>query len=163
MESYNDYLKHWGILGMHWGDRNGPPYPLGRSQMSAAERRQNKRDSKWAKKNYNKIYNKTVKKSQKELDEAVKDVRQKVPMYGADGKVTRTYMNAFNKRFAEIMNANVGDIPAPSGKVVRFIAKRGELGVHLALADREYDMSQVKNGVYGSGKVAYRKKVVDKV
>lgn len=23
-----DFLEHHGILGMHWGERNGPPYPL---------------------------------------------------------------------------------------------------------------------------------------
>ena len=161
--TYDDYLQHWGILGQKWGRRNGPPYPLGSSQMSSAERRMNKKDSKWAKKNYNKIYNRTVKESKQELNEAVNEVKRTVNMYGADGKVSRTYMNAFNKRFAEIMNAHVGDIPAPSGKVVRFVAKRGELGVHMALADVGYDMSQVKNGVYGSGKVAYRKKVVEKV
>ena len=31
-------LYHHGILGMHWGDRNGPPYPLGMSQKSASEK-----------------------------------------------------------------------------------------------------------------------------
>lgn len=42
METYNDYLQHWGILGMKWGKRNGPPYPLSSSQMNASERRQKK-------------------------------------------------------------------------------------------------------------------------
>ena len=27
----DDFLEHHGILGMHWGQRNGPPYPLGRA------------------------------------------------------------------------------------------------------------------------------------
>ena len=26
----DEYIKHFGILGMHWGTRNGPPYPLSR-------------------------------------------------------------------------------------------------------------------------------------
>jgi hypothetical protein len=33
----------------------------------------------------------------------------------------------------------------------------------MALADQGYNMNQLKNGIYESGKVAYRKTVVDKV
>ena len=25
----DEIIEHFGILGMHWGQRNGPPYPLG--------------------------------------------------------------------------------------------------------------------------------------
>ena len=51
----------------------------------------------------------------------------------------------------------------PQRFVVQFVAKRGEVGVHMALADPNYDMSQVKNGIWGSGRVAYQKKQVDMV
>lgn len=61
------------------------------------------------------------------------------------------------------MNEQVSDLTSPSGKVVQFVAKRGEVGVFMALADQGYNMNQLKNGIYESGKVAYRKTVVDKV
>ena len=32
-------LYHHGILGMHWGQKNGPPYPLGASDHSASEKK----------------------------------------------------------------------------------------------------------------------------
>jgi hypothetical protein len=61
------------------------------------------------------------------------------------------------------MNAKVTDITAPSGKVLRYVAKRGEVGVHIALADQGYNMQQVRNGIHASGRVAYRKEVLGRV
>lgn len=28
------YLQHHGIVGMHWGKKNGPPYPLSDNQVA---------------------------------------------------------------------------------------------------------------------------------
>lgn len=37
--SLDDYLSHHGILGMIWGKRNGPPYPLDAGDHSAREKK----------------------------------------------------------------------------------------------------------------------------
>lgn len=40
-DEYYDALAHHGIKGQSWGKRNGPPYPLGYSQHSSAEKSRN--------------------------------------------------------------------------------------------------------------------------
>ena len=35
----SNYLAHHGILGMKWGHKNGPPYPLGASDHSSSEKK----------------------------------------------------------------------------------------------------------------------------
>ena len=116
------------------------------------------RDNRWAKRNYDRLMNKAYKPVRREMDKYVK--KELNPLYAKqlrEGKMSRSYMNDFNRKLAELMNQSSSSLVAPSGRIVKFVAKRGELGVHLALADADYDMSQLKKGVYGSGKIAYRK------
>ena len=155
----NSELYHHGIHGMHWGIRryqneDGTLTPAGR-------RRLERKDTKWAKKNYNKIYKQTYKASKREVADVVRELNQSIRMRNADGKISMTYANAYNQRLAEIMSRNASDIRSPSGRTIQFVAKRGAVGVHMALADEGYDMSQLKRGVYGSGRIAYRKTHVD--
>lgn len=46
-------LCHHGIKGQKWGERNGPPYPLGASDHSASEKRSLNKVEKDHKKSYN--------------------------------------------------------------------------------------------------------------
>ena len=64
---------------------------------------------------------------------------------------------------AELMSQKTSNIRAPSGRVVSFVAKRGEVGVFMALSNSGYDPNQYRHGVYSSGRIAYKKDHANKI
>lgn len=145
-------LKHFGIVGQKWGvrrfqNRDGTLTPKGQSRLD-------KKDNKWAQTKGEKIKNKLQKTVSKDMNEFVRT--QLELSYTPNGKLSSKTILAYNNRLASLMNERSNNIPAPSGRVLRFVAKRGEIGVHTAVADAGYDIGQLKRGVFKTGKVAYK-------
>lgn len=148
------YIAHHGIKGQRWGIRR---YQNDDGSLTpAGVRRYQKLDEKWVRTKSDKIYRKAAKESRKEMKEFLYILQKNNPTAGK-----RTLINMYNKKLAEVMRTKTSDITSPSGKVIEWVAKRGQVGVHMALADRGYDMSKLKNGVWADGRVAYKTKKVD--
>lgn len=154
-------LYHHGIKGQKWGVRryqnsDGTYTPEGL-------RRLEKKDVNWTKRNYNKLCNKTYRKSKREFESYLrKDLNKRKESTNKSGKQSMSYVNEYNRKLAEVMNKNAKDLKSPyTNQAIRFVAKRGEMGVHIALAGEGFDMRSVRNGVYESGRVAYRKNSVN--
>ena len=154
-------LYHHGILGQRWGVRRFQN-PDG-SLTDAGKRHYEKKDTKWASRNSKRIQGRVEKKVSKDMKRYNKELSRQPGYWNKDRTVSKAAINAYNQKMAQLMNERVGDIAAPSGRVVRFVAKRSTIGVQMALADPSYNMSAVKNGVWANGRVAYKQKSVGKI
>ena len=129
----------------------------------AGRRRLEKADIRWAKKKTDKITAQAKKASQKELNAYGNELLKLPGARKSDGRLSAQTVNAYNRKMAELMSQKTSDLRAPSGRVVSFVAKRGEVGVFMALSNSGYDPNQYKQGVYSSGRIAYKKDHANKI
>ncbi len=161
-------LFYSGIKNQEWGRRRyqGPDGNYTELGLRRLREQRRKADQKWMDRHADRIQKKTEKAVKRDMDRYAKktlDPEFKKSKYISRGKLSAAYINAYNRKLAELMNKKLGTVETPSGMVMSFIAKRGEIGVLTGISDHGYDMSQLKNGVYGDGRVAYKKNTLEKI
>ena len=107
----DEFLEHHGILGMHWGKKNGPPYPLAAGSHSSSEKKAGWRQSlsdhmkakKTAKKRRaalekarkTKVANKLAREQKAKTEAQLKDMKER----GArDPKFVKAHTNLYTKQ-----------------------------------------------------------------
>lgn len=145
----------WGVR--RYQNKDGTLTPAGKRQIA-------KQEQKWIKKNHKKITRSAERAVAPEMGEYQKKIKKEgLHIRNKTGELSAYTINLYNRKMASLMTEKTTGISSPSGKTVQFVAKRSSTGVYMALADQGYNMSQLKNGIYGSGRVAYKKQSVDRV
>lgn len=154
-------LYHHGVRGQRWGLRRWQNEDG--SLTEAGKRHYDRVDDRWARRNSDKITRTAKRKSKYELRTEMKAVKKRSGSRKRNGQLTAAATLEFNRRMASIMSDKVKDIRSPSGRVISFVPERGTIGVFMAMSSPDYDMSKLHNGVWGSGRVAYKKTILDKM
>jgi hypothetical protein len=148
------YLEHSGILGMKWGHRNGPPYPLGAGDHSAAEKKagwrkslkKNAVDKKRQKKDY-KSYKKDLSKIEDAVKENVSD--EDVKRLKAAYKKSQKNIYDFDKDYKNRKKADK--------------AYDRDINSTMALRNIQDQIVRKSLGNYGNKKVKGRKKTYNDI
>lgn len=148
----SESLSHHGVDGMSWGNRNGPPYPLGgvNKKVARAEAKMKKKKEKQmarlqkAAKKARKAKAKAAKKEAKELEreEKIFMKKQKLISKGNYKQIVKNRKLFTAAEFRELKAAHDAEVDA---KINRFMNKAANLATTIgSIANMSYSISAMK-------------------
>lgn len=157
---YPNELYHHGILGMHWGVRNGPPYPLGSGDHSSSEKKAGWRKSLGsnAKDTYKKARSKVssgVEKSKKvgsKISEETKKASEKI-----SNPIKDRWNNLSDEQKKTIKNIAIGVGVAAGAAVIGFAAYK-LINKRISLKEASKEASKTSN-IIANGKDVIHKNI----
>nr|DAE45039.1 MAG TPA: hypothetical protein [Bacteriophage sp.] len=146
---YNASLAHHGIKGMHWGKRNGPPYPLEYSEHTVEQKRKNPKalidgnENTNPKKSKFKNQNGTKKKSDTRDDlERDKDARMMKSLNPKKTKATKTNNTTKTKTKNDEVHRN-------TKKILAAVAITAGVGAGIYLAYKYNAVERISDYIHG--------------
>ena len=170
-------LVHYGIKGQKWGQQNGPPYPLSRSDMSSAER---KADTGEIDRSYKKTssYKSRGYKGNTELADYrnmdKNDLKEMVERMELENRYLRAVDarrgKSFLEKTASTMNS-VGQILDSTNKMAQFVTGKTFVQNLTAIADKvkaknasgDDDITSIWDSVSSEVKIGKKRKISDDV
>lgn len=155
--SHSDYLVHHGILGMKWGRKNGPPYPLDFKDLSAEEREKAKADS---------IRDGDIKTAQKnksyytrnELEEVINRFNTNQRLTELNAKQVKTGMDK-----VDAVSKKIGTISNLTQNVSNFVQNGTNLYNNVAKVTNSLGLTDAKIIGEKKPKTSYKEKDLEKI